>query len=388
MKLIRTTNLALVIFCVSINLQQSFAQLIPFRVNQQYGYINPKNELVIPAKFDYTDFFQGEMAFVLKDSNYYGINSKGEIITPALKHYGVFNYGLCPVLLKDGTCVYINSKGETAIDKGFDAAENFSEGLAVVSVTKKLGIIDTLGNWIRLPDFDTSSAYFKSGFLMAISKGKYFYINRKGQTLQLPDTVMPAGVFSEGLAPVYVVKPFNSDGQKIKTYYLEFIDSSGKVALNNFYHDGFNYSEYIAFEKEFINGKAIIKTKNDLGWDYYFLDKKGRFSPLYSFTKHLGDSLFLCAIGYYMADIRIVDSNYYVMGQFQQKPTQVGEMGNGLLAFRNKEGFWGYVNSNCQELIKCKYSAAFPFKNGYAIVIYNGYQGVIDTNGKEFWVDR
>jgi hypothetical protein len=382
------SNSVTVLFYFLLLVPNLMAQLIPFRVNSQYGYINPKNELIIEAKFDYTDFFQGDLAFVLKDSSYFGINIKGEIVTQALKHYGVFNYGLCPVQLKDGKCVYINQKGEIVIDKGFDAAENFSQGLAVVSLNKKLGIIDTIGNWIRQPDFDTSSAYFKSGYLMAISKGKYFYINRKGQTLHLPDTVLPVGVFSEGLAPVYIIKPYNSDGQKMKTYYLEFIDTNGNVVLNNFYHDGFNYSEYIAFEKEFMDGKAIIKTKNDLGWDYYFLDKKGRFSPLYSFTKHLGDSLFLCAIGYYMADIRIVDSNYFVMGQFQQKPTLVGEMGNGLLAFRNKEGNWGYVNNNCQEIIKCKYTAAFPFKNGYAIVIYNGYQGVIDINGKEYWVDR
>lgn len=104
-----------------------------------------------------------------------------------------------------------------AIDQAYDAAENFSEGLAVVAINKKLGIIDHSGNWIRKPDFDTSSLYFKSGMIMAISKGKYFYINQYGKTLVLPDSVKAAGIFSEGLAPVYVTKQRNSIGEIIKT---------------------------------------------------------------------------------------------------------------------------------------------------------------------------
>lgn len=364
------------------------AQLIPFRINSFYGYVNTKDELVIKARFQFADFFQGKVGFVMQDSLYYGINHNGDIITPALKRYGNFNYGLCPVQFQNGTCAYINQKGETVIDKGFDAAENFSEGLAVVSISKKLGIIDTLGKWVRQPDFDTSSAYFRSGYLMAISKGKYFYIHRSGKTLQLPDSILPGGIFSEGLAPVYVIKPFDQEGRKIKTSYLEFMDTTGKIVLNEFMNDGVNYAGYIALEKEFRDGKAIIKSRNELGWDYYLLDKKGRFSPLYSFVKQLGDSLYICAIGYYMAEIRIVDSNYYVMGQFQQKPTQIGDFGDGLLPFRDKDGNWGYVNDNCREIIKCKYTAAFAFKNGYAFVVYNGHQCVIDKTGKEYWVDR
>lgn len=374
----------LVLFFCTINIK---AQYIPFRVNNLWGYSNPKGEMLIKPQFEYADFFTDSISFILKDSFYYGINTKAEIITPAIKRYGMFSSGLCPIQLKDGNSVYIDLTGKIVIDKGFSAAENFSEGLAVVSIKNKLGIINSQGQWIRMPDFDTSSVYFRSGFIMAISKGKYFYIDRQGRTLNLPDTVIPGGIFSEGLAPVYVVKPKNSEGASIKTNFLEFIDSTGNIVMKTFYNSGYDYSEYIMIEKEFKDGKAIIKTRNDLGWDYYFLDKKGRFSPLYAYAKHLGDSLFLGAIGYYMSDIRIVDSNYYVSGQFQQKPTQVGEFGNGLVPYRNKDGNWGYVDSNCKQVIKEKYSAAFPFKDGYAIVILNGRQGVIDTSGKEYFID-
>ncbi len=361
------------------------AQLIPCRVGKTWGYCDTGQIVRIRTEYDFADFFTDGLAFVQKDSSYHGINTKGEIITPALKHYGVFSDGLCPIQLKNGKCYYIRSDGKVAIDMDFSAAENFSEGLAVVSVGKKLGIINIRGEWVRKPDFDTSSVYFRSGFLLGLSKGRYFYIRKDGRELILPDTVRPAGLFSEGLAPVYVVKTGYASGHPEKASYLEFIDTSGKIALSHFVHDSFDYSEYIMLEKEFTDGKALIKAKNQIGWDYHFIDKKGRFSPLYSSAKHLGDSLFLGIIGYYMSEFRILDSNYYVAGQFQQKPLQIGEFGDGLLPFANKEGMWGYVNSNCRVIIKPQYNAAFRFKNGYAYVVKNGLQGVIDTKGREYF---
>jgi hypothetical protein len=86
-----------------------------------------------------------------------------------------------------------------------------------------------------------------------------------------------------------------------------------------------------------------------------------------------------------MSEVRILDSNYYVAGQFQHKPLQVGEFGDGLLPFCDKDRLWGYMNSNCRVIIKPKYNAAFRFTNGYAYVIMNGLQGVIDTKGNEYF---
>lgn len=379
---------AILLLCLINCFYHSHSQLIPFRINQKWGYSDPNKNIKIKAEFDFADFYNGPIAFVKKDSMFYGIDKKGNIITPAIKHYGTFVNNLCPVIFANGNCYYINHLGQVAINLTFDAAENFSEGLAVVSINKKLGIIDSLGQWIRKPDFDTSSRYFKSGMLLAISKGKYFYINKIGQTLLLPDSVQAAGIFSEGLAPVYVTKKYNSLNQKIKTTFLEFIDTSGRIVLNHFLIDSFDYSEYLALEKEFIDGKCIVKSKNEIAWDYYFMDKNKRFSPLYASARHLGDSLFLGAIGYYMSDIRIINKDFFVEGQFQQKPTQVGEFGNGLLPFRDKEGNWGYVNKNCQTIIKPKYSIAYRFNNGYAFVVLNGNIGVINTSGTEFFFDR
>jgi hypothetical protein len=367
---------------------QAQAQLIPFRINDLWGYSDTAKKIKIKPQFQFADFFYNDFAFVKKDSLFYGVNSKGKIITEGIEYYGEFINGLCPVHYINGKSAYINSSGRETFLKTFNAAENFSEDLAVVQIDKKLGIINTEGEWVRTPNFDTSSRYFKSGYLMAISKGKYFYINRKGNKLTLADSVEPGGIFSEGLAPVYVTKQRNSEGMLTPTIYLEFIDTSGKIVLSHFENEGLDYSEYIALEKEFRDGKAVIKSRNDIGWDYFLIDKKKQFSPLYSSVRQLGDSLYLGAIGYYMSEVRILDKDHYVAGQFQSKPTQVGEFGDGLLAFRDNDGYWGYINSNCRTIIENKYTAAFTFENGFAFIVLNGKYGVINTKGVEFFLDQ
>jgi hypothetical protein len=65
---------------------------------------------------------------------------------------------------------YINTSGQSEFNKTYDALESFSEGLAVVSVNKKLGIINRKGEWVRPPNFDTSSQKFQSGFLLCIQQ--------------------------------------------------------------------------------------------------------------------------------------------------------------------------------------------------------------------------
>lgn len=362
-----------------------YAQLIPYRDGAKWGYCDTAMVIKIKPQFQLATFFWGNMAFVMKDSLYYGIDKETRILTPALKKFGTFSDGLCPVQLTNGKCLYIDEYGNTPLDMEFSAAENFSEGLAVVSVHKKLGIINTSGDFIRYPNFDTSSLYFKSGFLMGLSKGKYFYIDRHGRTMHLPDSIQPMGIFSEGLAAVFVKKKVIMDGKWTDASVLAFMDTSGKLVLNDFVIDSFDYAAYMAPEKEFRDGKAIVKSRNEIGWDYYFIDKKGRFSPLYSVARHLGDSFFLGIIGYYMSDVRILDTNLYVAGQFQHKPIQLGEFGNGLLPFKNKDGLWGYVNSNCREVVTPKYSNAFSFHNGYAFIVLNGLMGVIDTRGREYF---
>ncbi len=359
--------------------------MVPFRVGDKWGYSDTSGRLLIAPQYDQADFFDAGSAFVKIDSFYYLINSKTEILSEPLIQYGRFSSGLCPVRGKNQRSYYIDSAGRKKFNIIFSAAETFSEGLAVVSMKNKLGIINTKGEWVREPDFDSSSIYFKSGFLLAKYKDKFVYINRYGKPLSLPDTIMPAGIFSEGLAAVYVVHKKVVNNTSDTKYNLSFIDTTGRIALSQFRDDSMDYADYVNYEREFIDGKAIVNVPNQLASDHYYINKKGKFSHVFSFAQHLGDSMYLGVIGYYLPSVRIYDSSFFVMGDFSEVLTRVGVFGEGMLHVQNRAGYWGYCDSNTKMLIPYIYENANPFHKGYAIILKDGKYGVINKKGKEFF---
>lgn len=365
----------------------TFSQMVPYRVGDKWGYSDTSGKMIIEPQYKLVDFFENHVAFIQTDSFSYLINEKGERLTQGLNKYGKFSSGLCPVQDAFGKAYYIDQSGKNAFNTFYRAAENFSEGLAIVSYRSKLGIIDVKGNWVREPDFDSSSIYFKSGFLMAKQKGRFFYINRYGKELILPDSIKPAGIFSEGMAAVYVEHKVKENNAPVSSVQLEFMDTSGRIVLSRFIIDSTDYTGYLNYEKEFKDGMAIVSVKNPLAYDRYFMDKHGKFSLLFSYVQHLGDSMYLGVKGYYLPSIRIYDKNFYVMGDFSYPIKSVGVSGKGLIAVQDKDGLWGYCDSNTKLIIPFLYEMAYQFNNGFAIVIKQGRFGVIDRNGKEFFRD-
>jgi hypothetical protein len=223
---------------------------------------------------------------------------------------------------------------------------------------------------------------------LAKYKSKFIYINRFGKQLLLPDTIRPAGIFSEGLAAVYVeTRSLINNTLNVKTN-LQFMDTAGHIVLSKFVHEGFDYADYLNYEKEFIDGKAIVNAANDLAFDRYFIDKKGQFSPLFSYAQHMGDSLFLGVVGYMLPTIRIYNSTFDVMGDYSMQLSSVGKIGNGLIPIQNLAGYWGYSDDNSRLIIPFIYTSADAFKNGYAIIKSAGRIGVINTKGKEFFKEQ
>lgn len=69
------------------------------------------------------------------------------------------------------------------------------------------------------------------------------------------------------------------------------------------------------------------------------------------------------------------NGDYYVDGAWPY-------FSGGLLVVRDKKG-WGYMNKSGTVVIKCKYSAAFPFLHGQASVCYSdGYWAHLSADGK------
>ena len=61
---------------------------------------------------------------------------------------------------------------------------------------------------------------------------------------------------------------------------------------------------------------------------------------------------------------------------------EISEYSEGLAVVK-RDGYYGYINENYEEVIECKYDEAHDFKNRIALVKENGYYGYIDKQGKE-----
>lgn len=360
-------------------------QYIPYRIGNKWGYSDTSGKLILEANFQSAEFFKDGVAFVKKDSFYYLINIKGEIIGGEFLQHGNYMHGLCPVQLTNGMYIYINTVGNMAIKFLYKAAEDFSEERAIVKIGLKLGIINTKGEWVKEPGFASSSIYYKGGFIMTEFNGNYNYLNKQGKVLVLPSNVSCAGPFSEGLAAVYVKKEVLEKGKITLHYMLEFIDTTGAIVLDSFINDGTDYSEYINYVSDFKNGKAIIKVSNNMGFDFFFIDKKKRFSPAYSAAQNIGDSLFIAAFGFFKPRIKIINKNLFPLGVFDENPIQIGEMSEGLVGVKNSMGFWGFASSNCKILIPYIYSKVGIFYNSFSWVIKQDKEGYINSSGKEFF---
>lgn len=115
-------------------------------------------------------------------------------------------------VMADGKYGYINQFGQMVISPKYDAADNFSEGLAAVLINGKWGYIDMLGKWVIYPQF-MKAKKFSEGLAAVCGDDNWFFINRDG-SLAFSATFLvdrsaysfddDGYIFSDGFAGVYV----------------------------------------------------------------------------------------------------------------------------------------------------------------------------------------
>lgn len=137
------------------------------KVQQDDGTYNLVNTetgktLIKDIKVDWYQEGNDSLAVFSKDGKrgYFNVITGEVIIEPTFKHAWIFSEGLAAVV-KNDMVGFINSDGETVIDFLFPYRGNsltdfvFHDGRCVVANTdQKLGVIDTLGNWIIGPKYD------------------------------------------------------------------------------------------------------------------------------------------------------------------------------------------------------------------------------------------
>lgn len=269
-------------------------------------------------------------------------------------------------IIKAGKFGFIDNKGNIRIEPKFDQAEDFSEGLALVSLNRKKVFIDQTGEIKIAPkDFEAIN-----GFTNGLARGNVTnrerynkgYIDKSGKIVIDDQKVGGACEFSEGLACVTSGK-------------WGFIDTSGHYIIKPQYDEVGYFREGLAPFTVW-NNSAASRHKHG------YLDKSGNIAikPQFDITQPFSEGL--AAVGMKLGDdyqFGFIDKSGTMIIRPQFEWTK--SFSEGLVAIKIL-GKWGFIDKNGGLIIKAKFDKAEDFSEGLAAVAVNGRWGYIDKTGK------
>ena len=259
---------------------------------------------------------------------------------------------------------YKNNNCTVVIPASYDYAEEFSNGLAIVSKKGKCGFIDNTGKVVIPLEYDDAGD-FSNGLALVYKKGKFGYIDPTGKVV-VPVEYEDIDEFSNGFA---AVKKKDKWG---------FVDNAGKVVIPVEYEDVHDFS------KEF----AAVKKKGK--WGYIDKTDKVVIPFEYDGAKSFKEGLAKVKKDYKWGSI---DPTGKMVIPFEYGDDVFFSEG---LAAVEKNGKWGYIDSTGKEIIPFEYDKAYPFNEGIAVVgqkqkLFQGklflkyWEICIDKTGKQFF---
>lgn len=128
------------------------------------GYLNKNTgEILIQPKYEHAWLFSEGMAAVVLNGKLGFINTKDEVVLPFTYYYKsgaenaidfLFKDGLCTAIDSKGKHGIINKKGEWALSPVYDYINNPVIGYRIVKTNNKYGIIDNKLNLILPTEYD------------------------------------------------------------------------------------------------------------------------------------------------------------------------------------------------------------------------------------------
>jgi S-layer homology domain/WG containing repeat len=206
--------------------------------DNQFGFILPDGTMAIAPQFDEAQSFRENLAAVRQD-NQWGFIDRTGVMRIALQPYRVsaFSDGLARIEQPpQGTQTtwrygFMDTQGQVVIAPSFDAASNFSAGLASVmrfatevGAMPQVGYINKAGEWQISGEFGNEILPFSEGLAPRQYLGQYGYIDPSGNWVISPQTlarfgaIQSAGSFQSNFAVVKINNRFgviNRQGQLV-----------------------------------------------------------------------------------------------------------------------------------------------------------------------------
>ena len=285
---------------------------------------------------------------------------------------------------KGGKFGFIDRTGKVVIPLQFDSANDFHEGLALVTSNRKTMFIDTTGKTVITPQFDIVNNFSEGLAPVNIGQkripnlglisdpGKWGYLDTAGK-LVIPLKFTHAEDFSEGLAAV-------TDGDR-----GGFIDHTGK----------FVFDVPLDVTLGFHEGVVGVLLKGTIT----YFDRTGRKLPISteygpksnSFSEGLvpistrGKWGFVDRTGKLVIAPQFEDAENFTEGLAAVKVSSEETTWCPPDSSGSRSGFtmkWGYIDKTGKLVIPAQFESAAPFSEGLA-VIHNCEQAYfIDKTGK------
>lgn len=296
---------------------------------------------------------------------------------------GRFSEGLAAVS-KNDLFGYIDKSGAEVVPPQYKYADEFSEGLACVSVTKKgteyFGYIDKTGKTVIAPQFSVGNAFFDS-VARVMLKDSNMLIDRHGNVLK---RIVGTG---ENRSTTQLSKPRTT---------VNFEDQL--VAVGDKQYKALKLEAGMKPESNFAEG--LCRVRYGPGSEFIdFVDRHGnlqthgKFLEAGDFREDLAPvTLGMCKLGYIdkqgklaiparydvadsfaegLAAVRIGRRSFFIdkTGKVTIKPGYFlpGSFSEGLAPV-SKYGLYGYINKRGELVIDYQYLEASQFKDGVAVV--------------------
>ncbi|MFZ5470938.1 MAG: WG repeat-containing protein [Myxococcota bacterium] len=327
--------------------------------NGKLGFIDEKCDVIIAARFDdvFAGFHDG-YATVAIDGKAGVIDENGDwVVEPkwslniSLPYWLKFQDGLMPCKLSgSATYDYVNLSGGVAFG-GFEVAEGFSEGLALV---KKKGVwrfIDTDGNDAFLLEREQT----KSNLGLSITR------------------------FSEGMAAVRLKgeppKPtsFDEPGPG-----MGFVDRSGKVVIEPRFVEARAFSE----------GAAVVAEGAGIRKAFSWINTHGE--RLFDRTCRVAGGGFSEGLACALDDRSQRYGYLNRLGEWEIEPFASGALGgmpfeDGVAVIAIDTTGYGFIDRQGKKLFDRLFKNATPFDGPLANVSDESGWGYVDRQGEPVW---